>query len=186
MGVLVAVPAFAQSNKKPVWFHPAVMLGMGSSVASTDPTKTSVGMTTAGATMGVRIKQKFLLGFAVDYRFITQLSDYDPNVGNRRGNSLTYVSPLLGFELGSVTIKGMYHFMGNYSLQNTTTTGQKLSYEEPSGFRVELMIGLKFKLKPILFYESIKFSKQLLDGTATSTQIPVTLSNYGLGFSYPF
>ncbi|MBL7716055.1 MAG: hypothetical protein JNL01_11375 [Bdellovibrionales bacterium] len=185
-GILIAAPASAQQAKKVAWFHPHLLAGYGSSVSTADTSQTSVGATNIGTTLGIRIKSKFLVGMSVDYRFVTQFSDYDPTVGNRRGGSLTYVSPLLGFEYKMISVKGILHILGSYTMQNTTATGQKLSYQKASGFRAEMMIGWKFKFKPVLYYESVKFSNQALDGTPTSTQIPVVLTNYGLGLTYPF
>lgn len=186
LAILWAPSVFAQSAKKIVWFHPMASFGYGSSSSAIDATKTVTGSTDFGATLGIRIKQKFLLGLGLDYRLVSQFSPYDASVGNRRGGAVTYASPLLGFEYKMISLKAMLHMMGKYTMSNATTAGDILSYQKAEGFRVDLLIAWKFKLKPVLFYESIKFSDQRLNGAATSVQVPVTLASFGLGFTFPF
>lgn len=163
------------------WFNAHAFFGYGNATAPGDRSVPSIGTTMLGTEIGFRIAGKFLFGVAADYRIATQFSDYDPLVGNRRGTALTLGSPILGFEFAKMSLKAMLHISGSYKIQNTTQSGQALSYGKASGFRIELSLPWGTWLKPTVFYESAKYSDQMLDGVATGNSNPLTLMQYGIG-----
>ncbi|MEK6577762.1 MAG: hypothetical protein AABZ55_00930 [Bdellovibrionota bacterium] len=164
-----------------LWFNAHTFVGYGNAKATGDRTVPTVGTTTLGAEIGFRIARKFLIGASADYRFVTQFSAYDPLVGNRRGSNTTLGSPILGWEFNGMALKAMLHISGNYKIQNTTQSGQSLSYSKASGFRIEFTLPWGTWLKPTAFYESVSYSNQMLDGVATGNPVPLALNQYGIG-----
>ncbi len=161
------------------------LFGFGSSQISTDSSSPNIDSANLGLGVGLNIR-RFTLGVSYDYRSLVQMSDTDPNVGNRRG---TFISP------GSVFVKLNFdaiHFgfmlvnSGKYEISNTTITGQKLSYTNPSGFRFNINFRKLRGLNPTFFYESVSFSGKELDGTSSTLTNNLNYSNYGLGVRYEF
>ncbi len=182
MALSVSAPlAYAQATTHKIAADFSVLFGYGSSLMNSDPSKTSVGTTTLGFSLAVPIKQKFLIGFASDYHFITQFSNLDPVIGNRRGAYINYVGPMIGFRSPHFALKVVGHFVGAYSLENLTAVGQTIKYRSPVGVRVEAVILLKQRFKPVLFFETIGFGTQAVDGATGTLTNKLNLMQGGIG-----
>lgn len=179
--------AFSQSGEKSkrFLFEFNTLFGWGSSQMASDATVPSIGSFDLGIGAGVNIK-KITLGISYDYRILTQFSDVDATVGNRRG---TFVSPSsLLFRLNFEKIKFGFLLINNgtYELTNITATGKKVVYTDPSGFRFDLIFKKMSKITPIIFFESVNFSGMQLDGVKATLSGNLNYTNFGAGVKYAF
>jgi len=131
--------------------------------------------------LGLKIKNRFILGVMSDYHVITQLSALDASVGNRRGTYFNMVSPMLGLDLGKAMVRGTLLMMGQYDMQNLTYFNQALTYSGPMGFRAELGWRVKNRFMPYVFFEQASFSKVILDGVEGAANPGLVLQQFGAG-----
>lgn len=186
--LLLSTTAFGESATKQrrMLFDVTGLFGYGSAKASADTAPPTIGSFNLGVALGVNIK-RFSVGVEYDYRMLTQYSKAEGNSGNRRG---TFVSPISFFvRLNFEKIK--FGFMlinsGKYDLMNKTLDGKVVSYGKPSGFRFQVNFKSYKKLSPGLFYESVDFSEQSIDGLSPSAlNEKLKYSNYGFGVRYEF
>lgn len=175
----------AGSKTKRFLFEVHSRAGWGSSQIATDANVPSIGSFSVGAGIGINIK-KFSIGISYDYRILTQHSDVDSSVGNRRG---TFVSPAsLFLRLNFEKIKFGLSLInsGTYELTNITGPGQKVIYTEPGGVRFDVIFKKLAKFTPLIFFESANFSGMQLDGVKSALTNNLTYSNFGAGIKYDF
>lgn len=186
--LLLSTTAWSQTATKQrrILFDVTGLLGYGSATTSTDAAPPAIGSFTLGVALGVNIK-RFSVGAQYDYRILTQYSKAEGNSGNRRG---TFASPLSFFvRLNFEKIKFGFTLInsGKYDLMNKTFDGKVVSYSKPSGFRFQVNFKSYKKLSPGLFYESVDFSEQSIDGLPPSAlNEKLKYSNYGFGVRYEF
>jgi hypothetical protein len=161
------------------------LFGYGSAKSSNDTSSPTITSLNLGVGLGINIK-KFSLGVSYDYRSLSQISDVDVNVGNRRGVFTSPISILLRLNFEAVQFGVLIINSGQYEMLNNTATGQKLTYSKPSGFRFTLNMKKIKKVSPTIFYESVTFSQKELDGVATASSDNLSYANYGLGVRYEF
>ena len=181
----IAASSSGGSSRKLLLVEVNGLLGYGSSKASTDTSTPTITSVNVGLGLGVNIKS-FSLGLSYDYRSLVQLSDVDPNVGNRRGTFISPISIFVKLNFEAVKFGVMIINSGKYELSNTTLTGQTLSYTKPSGFRFSVNLKKMNKVEPTFFYESVSFSERELNGVASSLSSNLNYSNYGVGARYEF
>lgn len=189
--LILCLPQFlmAQSasgtSQKLLLLDATAQFGYGSVKAASDTSSPSIGNFTLCLAAGVNIK-KFSLGAEYDYRILTQFTDTDPMVGNRRG---TFASPLSIFvRLNFEVVKFGFTMInsGVYDLMNTTAGGQKVSYLKPSGFQFNVNFKKFRHISPGLFYESVSFSDTSIDGVTSTMANKVNYTTFGVGARYGF
>ena len=184
---LIPLQAFSQGSTKTklLLFEVSALAGWGSSQLPSDANVPSIGTFTLGAAIGINVK-KISIGVGYDYRTLTQYSDVDPTVGNRRG---TFISPAtvflrLNFErikFGLVLISS-----GTYELTNITSTGQKVIYTDPSIVRFDLIFKKQKRFTPLIYIETASFSGMQLDGVKSTLPANLTYTNFGAGIKYEY
>lgn len=184
---LIPLQAFSQGNTKTklLLFEVSALAGWGSSQLPSDANVPAIGTFTLGAALGINVK-KISIGVGYDYRTLTQYSEVDPAVGNRRG---TFISPAtvflrLNFEkikFGLVLISS-----GTYELTNITSTGQKVIYTDPSIVRFDLIFKKQKRFTPLIYIETASFSGMQLDGVKSTLPANLTYTNFGAGIKYEY
>jgi len=185
---LVASPLFVErrGGGKVRKFYLDVHLGLGAAGAGMSGASSFLITNTIGASVGFRPKGVFMIGASTNYSFLMQYSD-PTTTGNMRGDYFNYVSPMIGFFLGQKFIlKTNIQFLGNYSLINKTIGGESVAYSGPFGFRVSLTYMGKKKLKPTLFFETVSFSKQSIEGVESTLASAMSMWQAGLMLSFIF
>jgi len=181
--ILLAAPASKKQRR--ILFDVTALLGYGSIKTSTDAASPTIGSFTLGVALGVNIK-RFSVGLGYDYRILTQHSDVDTTVGNRRGNFTSPLSFFVRLNFEKVKFGFMLINSGQYDLMNATIDGKKVTYLKPSGFRFTVNFKNFKKVSPGLFYESVDFSEKSVDGVSSVMTDKLNYGNYGLGVRYEF
>ncbi len=161
------------------------LFGWGSSKIATDTSIPSIGSFNLGLNVGANIK-KFSLGASYDYRILTQYSSIDPTVGNRRGNLITPLSVFVRLNFEKIRFGLSLVTSGTYEMTDKTSTGQSLSYLNPSGFRFEIILKKFPRATPMFFYETIGFSTKSVDGFQSALSDKLTYTSFGVGAKYEF
>ncbi|MEK6627281.1 MAG: hypothetical protein AABY53_01540 [Bdellovibrionota bacterium] len=179
--------AFSQAGGKSrrFLFEINSMFGYGSAKIATDAAAPTIGSFNLGVGLGINIK-KFTIGLGADYRILTQHSDVDPTVGNRRGTFISPTSLLIRINFEKIKFGLLLISNGSYDLTNITANGKKLKYTNPNGFRFDLIFKKFAKLTPLVFYESVNFSGSQLDGVPSVVSSNLNYSNFGAGIKYDF
>lgn len=182
-----SLSGFAQTGAKSkrLLFEVNTLFGWGASQIATDTSPPAIGSFDLGLVAGVNIK-KISLGLSYDYRILTQFTDVEPLVGNRRGTFVSPVSVLFRLNFEKIKFGFLLVNSGTYELTNKTAVGQKLVYTKPSGFRFDIIFKKFGKITPVLFYESVAFSGMQLDGLDAPLSSNLNYSNYGAGIKYEF
>lgn len=185
--LFVPVLAYSQTGSKARRFALEfnALFGWGNSQTATDAKVPSIGSFDLGVGLGINIK-KITLGMSYDYRTLTQYSDVDSTVGNRRGTFITPASLFVRLNFEKVKFSLMLINSGTYQLTNIAATGQKVAYTEPSGFRFDVIFKKMKKLTPLIFYESASFSGMTLDGAKAALASNLNYSSFGAGIKYEF
>lgn len=186
--IILFIPAicFSQSSggNKRFMFEVSTLFGWGRSQIAGDAQVPSIGTFDLGVGLGINIK-KFTIGVGYDYRILTQYSDVDPTVGNRRGYFAT-PSILLRVNFEKIKIGIILITDGIYDLTNITANGKKVAYTKPSGYRFELNFKKIKKITPMIYSESFSFSGMQLDGVNSALSSNLVYSNFGAGLKYEF
>lgn len=161
------------------------LFGWGGAKTATDATTPSIGTFNLGIGLGVNIK-KVTLGLSYDYRMLTQFSDVDATVGNRRGTFISPTSLLFRINFEKIKIGILLINNGTYNLMNITANGKKVVYTNPSGFRFDFIFRKMNKFTPVIFFESVTFSGMNLDGIPSALTSNLIYSSYGAGLKYDF
>ena len=179
--------AFSQSSgsSKRFLFEINSLFGYGSAKTASDLTAPVIGAFNLGVALGINIK-KITLGLSYDYRVLTQYSEVDVTVGNRRGTFISPTSLLLRINFEKIKFGFLIIGNGTYDLTNITANGKKLIYTNPSGFRFDLIFKKFSKLTPLIFYESVSFSGMQLDGVPSAPSSNLNYSSIGGGIKYDF
>ena len=182
-------PVFANSQSsskaKLLLFEVYSLAGWGSSQIATDAKVPSIGTFTVGAGVGLNIK-KFSIGVSYDYRVLTQFSDVDSSVGNRRGTFVTPASLFLRLNFEKIRFGIGLISGGTYELTNMTSSGQKVVYTDSSGIRFDIIFKRMAKFTPLIFVETASFSGMQLDGVKSTLASKLNYSNFGAGIKYEF
>ena len=161
------------------------IVGWGNSQISTDANVPSIGTFGLGIGLGINIK-KVSIGLSYDYRVLTQFSDVNAAVGNRRGTFVSPASLLFRINFEKLNFEFLLISNGTYDLTNITAAGKKVVYTDPSGIRFSIMFKKLARFNPVIFFESVNFSGQLLDGVKATLGNPLSYSNFGAGLKYEF
>lgn len=181
------VTSFSQTGSKSKRFliEFNTLIGWGGSQIAGDANVPSVGTFGLGIGLGVNVK-KFTLGLSYDYRILTQFSDVDATVGNRRGAIVSPTSLLLRINFEKIKFGLLLISNGAYELTNITSSGKKVVYTDPSGMRFDIIFKKMARFTPLLFLETISFSGMQLDGVKSALSSPLNYSNFGAGLKYDF
>lgn len=184
---LISSISFAQTSgkSKRFLFEVNTLFGWGSSQTSTDVAVPAIGAFNLELAAGFNVK-RLSLGAAYDYRILTQFTEVDPTVGNRRGTFVSPVSIFVRLNFEKIKFGFMMINSGTYELTNKTVTDQKLAYTQPSGFRFDIIFRKFSKITPMIHYESVAFSGMQLDGVDSTPASKLTFSNFGAGIKYDF
>ncbi len=131
-----------------------------------------------GASLLFSILPTIYLGGSADYRLYSQMSEVKSPYGNRTGKRLA-LSPTIGVKLGPVFFKYYYHLLGDYKLDNPTSSGNNLTYSDVSGHSFWLSFPVLPRLRAGAFYEMESFSKY----NNGSTDTDLSASNNELEFN---
>lgn len=161
------------------------MFGWGSAQRAGDAAVPSIGTFDLGIGLGINIK-KITVGISYDYRSLTQHSDINSSVGNRRGNFTSPTSLLFRVNFEKIRMGFLLINNGSYELKNLDVNNKKITYTKPSGFRFDLIFRKMKKITPFLFFESVSFSGMQLDGIDSALSSNLNYSNNGVGIKYEF
>lgn len=125
------------------------------------------------------------IGASADYRFYNQLSTVKSPYGNRTGKRLA-ISPTLAVKIGPVLFKYYYHLLGDYKLDNATSSGSKVTYKGVTGHTFWLSMPIAPMLRIGAFYELEKFGKSQTGSVETDLKAAnnqLKFNKYGLYLS---
>ena len=116
-----------------------------------------------------------------EYSYSMQKTDVDGSAGDRSGTRLLEYAYAVKLRFGKIALFGNMQSTGNYTMSNSTTNGQSLSYSSPKGFKVGFIKhGDKEKLFYWgVYYERVKYSKETLNGTSITLGSPMLSQQYG-------
>ncbi len=185
--LFIPIIGLAQAGAKSKRFLIEVnsMFGWGSAQRAGDAAVPSIGTFDLGIGLGINIK-KITVGISYDYRILTQHSDVNSSVGNRRGNFTSPTSLLFRVNFEKIRMGFLLINNGSYELTNLDVNGKKIIYTKPSGFRFDLIFRQMKKITPFLFFESVSFSGMQLDGIDSALSSNLSYSNNGVGIKYEF
>ena len=110
-----------------------------------------------GASLLFSVLPLVYFGGSAEYRFYNQSSEVKDPYGNRTGKRMA-ISPTLGIKLGPVFFKYSYHMLGDYELDNKTSSDTEVKYSDVSGHSFWLSVPVAPMLRVGAFYELESFS----------------------------
>jgi hypothetical protein len=119
-----------------------------------------------GLTLGIQMKERWILGVATDYRITQQYSDVERKVGNFAGSRWNMAAPVIGMRLGNFIFKAEPEFLGDYKLSHPTRAKETVTYKSPLGGKFTILL-------PPLFYV-VAMSEQ-----DSKPKGPITIGLYG-------
>lgn len=161
-------------------------VGMGKVEAKGLTKAPTLGAFSPSLSLGYNVWDALYLGVTAKYDYIIQISKVEDGDGNYRGSQLIPYSLLLLYRTSFADFKLNYIFSGEYTLANKTSSDKTLAYTEPQGLRLSIPFFDYWGLRWGPFYESLKYSKQMLDGKSSKLINDLTFSQYGIEVSYIF
>lgn len=179
--------SFAATKAPRSFFHweAHVSAGSGTITQVGDTSKPSLGIFNLGIGLGINIRQ-FTVGVNSDYHILTQFSEVDATVGNRRGTIVTPASAFLSYNFSAASLYAVIITSSSYDLTNTTVSGEKFSYSKASGFRLGATIASFGNYIPFLFHEKLQFKEKSINGSAATLETPLEFTQTGLGVRYGY
>ncbi len=141
----------------------------------------------AGVRLGYAIKDRYILGISADYRSNSQSTGRDSTTGDWSGSRFNPISPMIGIKYHRFVVLGEYYMLGDYVLASKTATGESVSYQGTSGFRISAHVKTWKTLYLGLQYDSLSLAKEKV-GSASAVPLssPLKMNSIGLGISVVF
>lgn len=166
----------------PLYVDLRATAGTGKAAVENEAESPSVMQYGVGTTVGFKLLM-FFLGVSADYYKVAQTTEPNTSFGNRGGSRTNLLSPTLGFNLLGLNIKADYQFSGSYELEKKTSSGETLSYEKPTGYRIYAGYNFTRGFEVGAFYENVAYGEEHRNSVKTKLDDKLEVSQVGLSFA---
>jgi len=152
--------------------------GFGKAEIEDEAKSPEVNQYSAGATLGFKMRMIYL-GVSADYYKVDQTTEPDANFGDRGGVRTNIISPTIGLNFRLLKLKFDYQMQGTYKLDKEIS-GEKVSFKDPTGYRIYAGVPMTMFTEIGAFYESVTYKTEINGSSETSMDKKLNISQMGL------